>query len=179
MVGFAVQPGSRLPFLSGASPSLVQEEIRHFLQRQGVMPKKKRAGSQPRKADPRKNPHNFVVLPPQTVAQGLSRKLFTPLGRYRPRPPAQKCSWRGHRVLSAGRGPGDAEGTLSPSRSLAASPSYKTYGWVLKKEHLPGVGPASSPPGPRPSLRISLRRAATLPPLADSLPGPVRRGPGA
>ena len=82
-------------------------------------------------------------------------------------------------MLSAGRGPGDAEGTLSPSRSLAASPSYKTYGWVLKKNTLPGVGPASSPPGPRPSLRISLRRAATLSPLADSLPGPVRRGPGA
>ena len=81
-------------------------------------------------------------------------------------------------MLSAGRGPGDAEGTLSPSRSLAASPSYKTYGWVLK-EHLPGVGPASSPPGPHPSLRISLRRAATLSPLADSLPGLVRRGPGA
>ena len=146
--GSAVSPGSCFPFLSGASPSLVQEEIRHFLQRQGVMPKKKRAGSQPRKADPRKNPHNFVVLPPQTVAQGLSRKLFTPLGRYRPRPPAQKCSWRGHRVLSAGRGPGDAEGTLSPSRSLAASPSYKTYGWVLKKNTCPAWAPRAPLRGP-------------------------------
>ena len=77
-------------------------------------------------------------------------------------------------MLSAGRGPGDAEGTLSPSRSLAASPSYKLNLWVG-----PGVGPASSPPGPHPSLRISLRGAATLPPLADLLPLPVRRGPGA
>ena len=46
----------------------------------------------------------------------------------RPQPPCA-ARWWGHQVLSAGRRPREAEGTLSPSRSLAASPSYEIFGW--------------------------------------------------
>ena len=67
-----------------------------------MMPKKKRAGGQPRKADPRKNPHNFDILPPQTVAQGLSRKLFAPHRSAWAASPLAQAQGRA-KVLSAGR----------------------------------------------------------------------------
>ena len=84
------------------------------------------------KAKPKRKAHTYLRLSIPTAKKrgtSLFRKLFTPLGWLGRNTPCV-VRWWGHRVLSSGRGPRAAEGTLSPSRSPAASPSYETFGWV-------------------------------------------------
>ena len=122
--------GPELPFLNRAGPYLVQHEGHLFsdAKKRRKTPEQETQG----KAKPKRKAHTYLRLSIPTAKKrgtSLFRKLFTPLGWLGRNTPCV-VRWWGHRVLSAGRGPRAAEGTLSPSRSPAASPSYETFGWV-------------------------------------------------
>ena len=122
--------GPDLPFLNRAGPCLVQHVGRLFSDA-----KKRRKTPEhetQKKTNPNEKPtptYDFRIPTAKKRGTSLFRKLFTPLGWLGRNTPCV-ARWPGRRVLSAGQGPRATEGTLSPRRSPAASPSYKTFGWV-------------------------------------------------
>ena len=118
------------------------------------------------KRERKKAPHTYLRLSRpygQKDGTDLSRMLFTPL-------PPCAARWWGHQVLSAGRRPREAEGTLSPSRSLAASPAYEISGWAPEGKSKMGYlshgmfhwGPAAPV--------CCTEGGSTRPPQADAMP---------
>ena len=99
----------------------------------------------------------------------MSKTLSTPLGRLGRNPPA-KPRWWGHQVLPAGRRPREAEGTLSPSRSLAASPAYEISGWEPEGQIMMGyLSHGRFHRGPAAPVCFT-EGGATRPPQADATP---------
>ncbi len=87
----------------------------------------------------------------------------------RPQPPCA-ARWWGHQVLSAGRRPREAEGTLSPSRSLAASPSYEIFGWEPEGKIAMGyLSHRMFHRGPAAPVCFT-EGGSTRPPLAEAMP---------
>ena len=126
--------GPELPFLSRAGPSHVLGDIHQkiFLKQdwENIHIRQKRE----RKGLPHL-PTTFGNLQPKRWHK-LVQDVIHAARSARPQPPCA-ARWWGHQVLSAGRRPREAEGTLSPSRSLAASPSYEIFGCVKREGGVP------------------------------------------